>query len=273
MWGVSPAYFISRFSSAFTPDDMASVMPDIASSGYDACEIEIFYPNRLDEWTSFTSKMLSSSARLAGIKISCFAAHFLLNAFSSNDTLMSDYGIAEFDRVSEIASELGTDCIIVPIPAFSSAIEEHTKSRFITKLESMLSIAARHKKYLALEIMPDSLLSCMDDMSRLFSILDDSHLGLNLDTGHFNAMGIPPHLVADSFSHKIFATHLCDNDSLENLSLVPGDGNINWTTLMDILTKQCAPVSMDIEIICPPEDVTEKYRNALLFLSNKEYKE
>lgn len=273
MWGVSPAYFISRYSTDFLPEDISASAEDIATLGFDAFEAEIFYPDRLDDWSSNTSKAILQAAKQAGLTISCFAAHFLLYAFATSDTVSSDYGIAEFDRVCDIASELETDCVIVPLPAFLSERDEFCLLSTLKKLEAMTLIAARKKTKLALELMPESLVSDMDSINRLFMDIDDTHLGLNLDSGHFNAMGIPPHLIANTFAERIFATHLCDNNASENLSLAPTEGNIDWQTLMSSLISTGCKASFDIEIVCNPHETEEKYKKALSFLSNKEYKE
>ena len=50
MIGVSPAYFISKFSNRFSPGEVAAGLEDVASSGFSGFQLEVFHRKSLETW-------------------------------------------------------------------------------------------------------------------------------------------------------------------------------------------------------------------------------
>jgi hypothetical protein len=48
--GVSPAYFISRYSNRFTPAEVAEGLMAISELGYQGFQLEVFHRDNLGLW-------------------------------------------------------------------------------------------------------------------------------------------------------------------------------------------------------------------------------
>jgi len=48
--GLSPAYFISRFTDEFTPSDVARGLADISGMGFSGFQLEVYHRKNLKLW-------------------------------------------------------------------------------------------------------------------------------------------------------------------------------------------------------------------------------
>jgi sugar phosphate isomerase/epimerase len=101
---------------------------------------------------------------------------------------------------------------------------------------------------------------------RLCDKLGTQSLGLNFDTGHAWAAKENLCLIPAKLGQQILGTHLCDNFGLENLSLPPGAGSIDWPRVMAGLKAAGYRGSFDIEIVCPEEDVRRQYTEGRTYI-------
>ncbi|GAB4369956.1 MAG: hypothetical protein Kow009_06510 [Spirochaetales bacterium] len=279
-FGVSPAYFFSRFTTDFTVDQIASALPDLKQMGFEGFQLEIYHAERMGEWES-KGAMLASRARETGLIPTQFVAHFLLHGFESREALESSFGIEEIKRVVEILHYF-PECkvVTVPLPAFqvtpgfSWGRKEYADAygRLVEKISFQLEIVESAGVRMALEIVPFSLLGGIEGLLRLRSRLGSSSLGYNLDTGHaFSSKEVLP-LVPARLSQDgtccIYGTHLKDNWGTENLALSPGKGGVPWKDLLQNLFYAGYRGSLDLEIACRAEEVDEEYRRGLRFLQD-----
>ena len=49
MFGVSPAYFFSRFTTDFTVDQIAQALPDLRREGFSGFQLEIYHLHSVKE--------------------------------------------------------------------------------------------------------------------------------------------------------------------------------------------------------------------------------
>ncbi len=277
-FGVSPAYFFSRFTTDFTIEQIALALPDLRSLGFDGFQLEIYHPDRLGEWET-KGAMLASAARNEGLVPTQFVGHFLLHGFESRDALCSSFGIDEMKRLVDILGYF-PECriITVPIPAFqvqkgsiwSRNEYEEAYKRLVEKIGFQLEIAETAGLRMALELVSSGLLGGIEGLLKLRSVLGSTTLGYNFDTGHaFSSKEIlpliPARLSLDG-SCLIYGTHLKDNWGTENLALTPGQGGVPWEDVLHNLFFAGYGGSLDLEIVCTEENVEEEYRRGLRFL-------
>ena len=266
MTGVSPAYFISRYTDRFTPSDVCEGLAEISELGFQQFQLEVFHVENLADWVNGGSQQVRQCSDGLGLRPSQFVAHFMLNAFSNASSVMSDSGPVEIDSVLEIVDRF-EDCSIVTIPlgAFDSqGIVERTDyialfNRCVEKVGLLLELIEGAGRRLALEIMPSAVIGGIDGFMRLCDQLKTDTLGLNFDTGHAWAAKENLHMIPPKLSGQIVGTHFCDNFGHENLSLRPGAGSIDWPGIIDGLRASGYEGSFDVEIICPPEAVRQEY--------------
>ncbi|MFO7737324.1 MAG: sugar phosphate isomerase/epimerase family protein [Desulfatiglandaceae bacterium] len=274
MFGVSPAYFLSRFGDRFTPHHVTEELTNIAQLGFRGFQLEVFHKAGLRDWTGGAKRVRRRSAEL-GIEATQFVAHFMMEAFSNPTALISDSGPSEMKYVLEIAS-LFDECLIitVPLPAFAFKEPLGQKAydayfaRLTDKVGRLLELVRNAGRQLALEILPAALIGGIDGFLRLCDQLDPEPLYLNFDTGHAWAAKENLDLIPAKLGRRIVGTHLCDNFGHENVSLRPGAGSIDWRRLIAALKHVGYGGSLDLEIICESTRVRREYAAGLKFLDD-----
>jgi sugar phosphate isomerase/epimerase len=273
--GVSPAYFISRFSNHFTPKEMAAGLKELAQTGFHGFQLEVFHRETLQTWVHSGAALVRRAAADLGLKATQFVAHFMMEAFSNRESLISDTGILEMQSVLEIVGRY-EECGIVTVPlgAFEAPriprIEDYRNAfdRCIEKVAVLLAMVEGAGRRMALEILPSAVIGGIDGFVRLCDRLNTATLGFNFDTGHAWASKENLYLIPAKLGPRIVGTHLCDNLGNENLSLRPGAGSIDWPRLLATLQGSGFGGAFDIEIICKPEEAREEYSRAQTFIAS-----
>jgi len=273
--GVSPAYFISRFSNRFTPEQVAAGLKELSEIGFQGFQLEVFHRDTLENWDHSGAALVRRAAADLGLKATQFVAHFMMEAFSNREKLLSDAGIPEMHPVLEIVGRY-EKCGIVTVPLGAFEAPRITRSedyrdffdRCVQKVGALLEMVEGSGRRMALEILPSAIIGGIDGFMRLCDRLHTATLGLNFDTGHAWASKENLYLIPAKLGQQIRGTHLCDNFGNENLSLRPGAGSIDWSRLIEALRLSGYEGAFDIEIICKPEEAREEYRRARAFISS-----
>jgi sugar phosphate isomerase/epimerase len=271
--GVSPAYFISRFTDEFTPSNVVQGLEEIADMGCRGFQLEVFHSRNLKLWQKGGSQEVRQRANDLGLTPTQFVAHFMMSAFASPEMLFSDRGPAEMQAVLEIVGRFEA-CRIITLPlgrfetpAVISSQDYRTYfMRGVEKIGRLLEMVENAGFHMALEIMPTALIGGTEGFLRLCDILGTDSLGLNFDTGHAWAAKENLNLIPAKLGRQILGTHLCDNFGHENLSLRPGAGSVDWPGVLAGLKATGYRGSFDIEIICPPAAVAQEYRTGRIFI-------
>ena len=271
--GLSPAYFISRFTDEFTPSDVAAGLTQISEMGFNGFQLEVYHRRNLKLWMEGGSQEVRQRAEDLDLKPTQFVAHFMLAAFANPENLMSDLGLEDMPAVLDIVSHFeACRFITVPLGVFemsgSTSPQDFRKyyDRCVEKIGSLLEMVEAAGYRLALEIMPRAFIGGIDGFMCLCDHLGTTSLGLNFDTGHAWAAKENLYLIPAKLGRQILGTHLCDNFGHDNLSLPPGAGSIDWHRIMAGLNAAGYRGSFDIEIVCQPEAVRQQYSEGLTFI-------
>lgn len=273
--GVSPAYFISRFSDRFSADQVAGGLEDVAAMGFDGFQPEVFHRSALSDWQQHGAALVADRARSVGLRTTQFVAHFMLHAFNTPEHLNGDASLEDMQRVIDIVSHFnGCRIITIPIGAFATTAPDASErgsdhfERFRDIIGHLAQAISAAGCRLALEIMPGSIIGGIDGFMRLSADLGHNLLGLNFDTGHAWVAGEEVLRIPERVGQQLLGTHLCDNFGQENLSLCPGQGSIAWPQLVEALTTADYGGAWDVEIICPPENCRAAYEQARNFIAS-----
>lgn len=273
--GVSPAYFISRYSDRFSADQMAGGLEDVAAMGFGGFQPEVFHRSALSDWQQHGAALVAGRARSLGLRATQFVAHFMSQAFSTPERLDGDSPLEDMQRVIDIVSHFnGCRIITIPLAAFATSKPSGIGSdsdhfeRFRDIIGHLAREAATAGYRLALEIMPGAVIGGIDGFMRLSADLGPDAPGLNFDTGHAWVAGEDVLRIPERVGQQLLGTHLCDNFGQENLSLCPGQGSIAWPQLVEALTAADYGGAWDVEIICPPEDCRAAYEQARNFIAS-----
>jgi len=268
MFGVSPAYFFSRYTTAFTVEDYARGFELLAAEGFKGYQPEIFTPDRIEEWERGAAALAARGTDL-GLSATQFVAHFLLAATKDEAALFSDLGYREMAAVAKIAARFpGCATVTLPIAPFSfpegRSFDTETWIRAWNRLKEKLlrlaTIVESEGLRMSLEIVPGSLLGGTEGLMRLIAETGNSTIGYNFDTGHAWACKESITTLPAKLVGRIYGTHLKDNFGYENLALPPGDGSIPWKSVIEGLLRTGYRGSFDLEIACAaPNDVQTAY--------------
>jgi sugar phosphate isomerase/epimerase len=271
MYGVSPAYFISRFTDRFSCREVSDALPDLKAAGFDAFQTEVFHTDRLAEWCAGGARQIRQSAVAAGLETSQFVGHFLLHGFETPEALVSDFGIEETARALDGVS-LFPECRIVTVPLapfqpsrpcdLGPRAAAGFRSRLIEKLGRMLDLIEQSGRRMALELIPGNLIGSIDGFLRLRIDLGRPSLGYNLDTGYAWTMRTWVPLIPALVGDAILGTHLKDNVQ-DDGAVAPGHGSVPWQPTFIALREAGYAGSLDIEFRCRPEKADRAYRDAL----------
>ena len=273
MVGVSPSFFFSSFSTDFSVDDYKKGLENLKNLGFSSYQGEIFYENKLKEWENQASELLEVSQNL-NISMSAFVSHFLIHYFETSQSLFSDDGYTQFQRVCSIVKKFeNVNTLILPIGSFTSTGDFPTiEKAFFNRIKRYCEIAKNFNLQIALEILPHSLVGGVDGFLRLIEKIEIDNLGYNFDTGHANCSGEILSLIPQKLKGKIYSTHLKDNFGEKNLSLPPGRGSIDWKLLLKALKESGYNGTFDLEINSNQKNVDNDYSEGLNYLKSLGYK-
>jgi len=268
MFGVSPAYFFSRYTTDFTVTQYAKGLDQLKLMGFSGFQLEVFKRERITQWLDGADALAGRAAAL-GMTSTQFVAHFLLYTTRDEEALLSDRGYEDMKRVVEIVSRFpGCGVVTLPLspfafPAGASFSRDDWKRLWeglCAKLLGMAGIVESAGLKLALEIVPGSLLGGTEGLLRFSRETGNASVGYNFDTGHAWSSKESIATLPAKLAGRIYGTHLKDNFGFENLALPPGEGNIPWESLVDGLLRNGYKGSFDLEIACAkPEDVEAAY--------------
>jgi sugar phosphate isomerase/epimerase len=266
MFGVSPAYFVSKFSNRFSPTDVAAGLEDLPGLGFFGFQLEVFHRESLETWARTGAAEIRRKSSDLGLKAHQFVAHFMLEDFAERQRLVSNAAVEQMKVVLDIVDRF-EECrvITVPLPAFEDRAASSRDNylflfeRSAGKLSRLLALVEDTGRRMALEILPGAIVGGIDGFMRLCEHIGSDTLGLNFDTGHAWACKENLYLIPGKLGPRILGTHLCDNFGYENLSLRPGAGSIDWPRLIAALKACGYNGPWDIEIACPPNSVAEEY--------------
>lgn len=274
MFGVSPAYFVSRHTDRFSFGAIADDLPRLAAMGFDAFQAEVFHPEAIDDWCRDGAAQIAEAARQAGMVVSQVVGHCLLHGFATPEALASEQGITEADRLLQGLQRLdGCDVLTVVLPPFQPRDAAQLtrrawlghRQRLAAKLHRLLDIAGQAGCRLALELVPGSLVGGVEGFLRLHAELGHDALGYNFDTGHaWTAREWVPSIPA-ALGPLILGTHLKDNRQ-DGAALAPGCGSVPWAETLAALRAAGYGGSLDIEFLCATDEAHAAYAGALSHL-------
>ena len=144
------------------------------------------------------------------------------------------------------AGEINAEAVIIhpiPNPIFVSDTSiRDISARLIDStrrsLDELIPLAAESGPSLLLENLPyicDYPLRSMKELRELVDLYPAEHVGLVLDTGHAAVIGDDPVDEIRIAGNRLLGLHLHDSDGKEDQHWAPGEGVLNWNTIVSAL--------------------------------------
>lgn len=141
----------------------------------------------------------------------------------------------------------------------SSRTWEEIWSTFVIAIKKYTELATKHDLRLALEARPRELLHNTDSFLRLTDAVQSNRLGAVLDISHTYLVRETPAVSIQKLNTKIFCVHLGDNDGLTVAHWPPGQGRINWMSVIKALSaiSYSGTLCIDVSGIDVEQEVIE----------------
>jgi sugar phosphate isomerase/epimerase len=274
MYGVSPAWFISRFGNKFSVKEMISDFKNIKNLGFNNVQLEVFHEEKASEWTSKNIELLNLELENQKLKSEQFVAHYMLGGFITPKRILSDIGEETYkELISKIRNIADIKRICVPMPGLicdevlSFGEAKKIKLEALNKLKRLCDITNDNGLEFCVEIMPYSFLGGLTGFIEAKEKINNLNLCLDVKHAYFSRENFD--YILPQLEGSIVSTHLCDNFGIENTCNRPGKGNVMWEELLLLLNKIRYKGTYDLEIIAAPHEVFSEYKFGKDFVEKK----
>jgi sugar phosphate isomerase/epimerase len=204
---------------------------------------------------------------------SSYDLHFSIHApysdtnLAADDDLIREWILKRIRASIRFASELKAECLVIH-PGWTTATEPFTRGRSwelnIRSLHWLMRYAGEYGVDCLIENVPTPtpyLLVSVDDFD-LFEEEMDPPMNIVLDVAHAHLLGEEYKFIRE-YGHKIKHVHVSDNwgDSDQHLPL--GEGNIDWSKVIDALDDSNFDGWLVIESYNKIEESIDFLRNLL----------
>lgn len=186
----------------FGNNDFTQTFRFAGAAGYQRIEFNCWHPQTLTP-----AKMRELKRRCEKADLMPISLHVTAFGGSTNDLLTAN--VCHKIRAMEAAAELGCRRVV------ASCMERNSGgglAAVIEELKVLAPIAADIDVLLCLENHCNNVLENEQDYHEIFQAVQSDHIGMCIDTGHFDAAGVNMERIIEQFSDKINHIHLKENN-------------------------------------------------------------
>jgi sugar phosphate isomerase/epimerase len=172
------------------------------------------------------------------------------------ERLRREKAVDEIRRSLEFSERVSFPLAVVHMGAPEDRLSHRHLDAVYYSLETLRPFAEARGVALALENIPNEL-SSVEGMRRFLEDAQLENVGICFDTGH-SYLQADPHTEIRDGEERIVATHLHDNHRKKDEHLLPFDGDIDWTKVLESLEAVQYSGSLTMELKAwnrPPEAV------------------
>ncbi len=133
-------------------------------------------------------------------------------------------------------------------------------------LEKVLVHAEKVGVKVGIEYEPGLLVERCEELLALFEAMDSPWLGANLDLGHSHVLGEDPETVIGVLASRILNIHLEDIRGRKHYHLIPGQGDMNFRNLFEILRRHGYDGFITVELYTCLHEPEEAAKRAFRYL-------
>ena len=177
--------------------------------------------------------------------------------FNESNDLWSEQKIRREERIKEHIAWI-EDCARHGIPMMVMHLTEGLAPPEPNRygIESLLSITRRAEEAgvkIAIENTRRE-----DNVPFVLREIQSAYLGCCFDSSHANLYRDKGEYLSKQFGNRLLATHLSDNDGIEDRHWLPGNGLIDWQKLQESLTLNSYDGYLTLEIYPNQEEIRGK---------------
>jgi sugar phosphate isomerase/epimerase len=260
-------------------------MEEIKKAGFSAFEMELIAGNKeyIEGWKEVIKKSKSLDLKIPSIMAVTYEMFSL-------DQKKRKQSIVDFTRICDMVKEIGaglvTNCFYLPPeltpikktelyhggpPKTIQIPDGFTWSVLydivIEQLSKCADIAQKRGLEFAMELRAGDFICSVDGLVNIFKECAKENMGVVFDVAHINATKEYLELAILKFGKYIKLVHLSDNDGTHAYHLMPGQGTIDFTSVINRLKSigYSGNVVVDISGI---EDILNKATKMRIMLEN-----
>ena len=261
-------------TGCFYKTNILDALPEVRDGGFTLIEVCSF-PAHLDYHDPAHVRKAAELMHRLGIEANSFHAPFAERIdISSPDERLRETSVREVFAASEAAHALSARYLVLqPGPEFGGKPpHEERYSRMLSAANSLNEIA-RHCRHLGVTLLLENMLPHLmfgntRDILFLLGAIRETNVGTCLDTGHAFLSG-DLRTIVHKLSGHLRMLHANDNLGDHDSHLPPGEGAIDWTSLVRQLHQWRFHGPLILELAgCngAPSDLMETARNARTYL-------
>lgn len=256
-----------RFVALPTTEDLVDSLNWASSAGFGAMEFGFFSRMHLFSFERSDIEAITQGCRELNIKIPQVIFPFIFQKFPTAESWR--YTIEDFAKCIEISRELGAGIVELTSPTVPDTeliwegmypegppanVVFHKRSAwsdvwnaFSSYVGELCDMARSNGLKLAIESRPTEMISNCDSMIALLAKVDSTNLGAVFDTGHHFAMKEMLPISIWKLGHSLFSVQLSDNDGVIQHHWAPGEGKIDWPSVLKSLLQETYDGYLGIE--------------------------
>lgn len=256
----------------FRHDDLTTALEAIAATGFDTIDIGAYSSycphydilgTSADDWEGLADLLDSYSLKVATIN----AGEGLLGDPNSEARAIEGY-----QKTLQLAERLGCYAITIQSgidPVTTGDSWDAVADVVAPKFRALCDDAASRGIDIAVEIHKQLLVPGTESALALADKVDHAAFGYTLDPSHLGYAGEDPSEAAKALGGLIRHVHLRDAVG-KNILMVPGDGDVDFSSLLKVLEAQgydrCCTIELEYELARAPEVTRDLERAKALVL-------
>lgn len=266
-------------TNAFTKFSLLETIEIISDLGYDGLEIVADTPHAFLPLVDEELKKIKSSLENRRLLVSNINANTVFGwnleqgneekfepSISNKNETLRKWRVEYTKKAIEMAAELNAPSVCITSGIKNMKNIENEMIQINKSLFEVLEFAEKNNVSICMEYEPGLLIEKSDDVFELSK--NFKNLGLNLDTCHVEVLNEDFSKVIHKFKHKIFHTHISDCKNSIHYHLIPGYGEIDFTTIFSNLKEINYDGFLTAELYTYAETPKEAASETFIFLNN-----
>ncbi len=268
-------------TNAYTRFDLPTALDDIAAAGYEGVEILADKPHAWpDDMTPAGADAIRARLDRLGLGISNINANCSFGYWRHapaepyfEPSLISPDPVHRRDRIAlilktlDFAKAIGAANISITSGRLLGGMPpDKAAAQFARSIRPILDAAERLGIDVGIECEPGLYVEYIEELAGWIDRLGSTRLGANLDIGHSVVIGESIAAVVGRMAGRIWNLHVEDLPGRKHYHMVPGDGDLDWTTLGRALREIHYDRFVTVELYTQTADPQSAARRSMAFL-------
>jgi sugar phosphate isomerase/epimerase len=288
--GLNPGFLFALYADKVFFNEMIEGAEIASSLGFDSLRLEVYCDQEYEAFTPENIKKLRDHYRKLNIRSDYFVACAPRNKLATMQKERREEGLRDFERTVEIAYDFGLcDTISLVCGAPEEAILKFLDTypgappsmlvlpdnlswaeiwkTYVDTVGKCLKMCQKRGLKLAIEPLPMTIMNNTDSYLRLATEINSKDFGMVMDSSHLHYQRESLPVSIEKVKGQLMSFCVCDNNSMEDYHLSPGQGTIDWREVVKTLKKIGFHGTLDLEINVAT-DPRKEYAIAKAYLDN-----